>query len=81
MDFDYYDPYVPEIPNTRNFTQLTGKKCINLSENTIKNYDVCLMLTSHNSVPYEMIAKNAKCIVDTRNCMANYKPNCKVVKS
>lgn len=81
LNVDYYDPFVPKISNFRYFPQLVGKKCINLSVNTIKKYDICLILTKHKGVPYDLIAKNAKCVVDTRNCLANYHPKCKVVKA
>lgn len=81
IEVDYYDPFVSEIPNSRHFPHLCGKKCINLSSDVIKNYDVCLMLTLHKNVPYEMIAQNAKAIVDTRNCMGAYKTNCNVIKA
>lgn len=81
MDFDYYDPYIPTIPNSRRYSHLTGKKCVTLSADVVKSYDLCLILTLHRGVPYELIAENAQCIVDTRNCMEKYKTNCKVVKA
>lgn len=81
IEVDYHDPFVPEIPNSQHFQNLCGKKCVNLSPDIIGTYDVCLMLTLHKNVPYEMIAQNAKSIVDTRNCMGNYKTNCAVTKA
>ena len=81
MEVDYYDPYVPEIPTSRHFSYLAGKKCVELSEYVLKTYDICLLLTLHSNVPYEQIAKTANCIVDTRNCMDNYITNCKVYKA
>jgi len=81
MDVDYYDPYVPEIPTSRHFAYLAGKKCVELSEDVLKTYDICLLLTLHSNVPYEQIAKTANCIVDTRNCMENYVANCKLYKA
>lgn len=81
MEVDYYDPYVPEIPTSRHFSYLAGKKCVELSEDVLKTYDICLLLTLHSNVPYEQIAKTANCIVDTRNCMENYVANCKVYKA
>ena len=81
MEVDYYDPYVPEIPTSRHFSYLAGKKCVELSEDVLKTYDICLLLTLHSNVPYKQIAKTANCIVDTRNCMDNYITNCKVYKA
>ena len=81
MKVDYYDPYVPEIPTSRHFSYLAGKKCVEFSEDVLKTYDICLLLTLHSNVPYKQIAKTANCIVDTRNCMDNYITNCKVYKA
>ena len=78
---DYSDPYIPEIPVLRNYPFLKDKKQISLSPDTIAKYDVCLILTKHKNLPYETIAEHAQCIVDTRNCMSNYHPKCKVYKA
>ena len=78
---DYSDPYTPEIPVLRNYPFLKDKKQISLSPDTIAKYDVCLILTKHKNLPYETIAEYAQCIVDTRNCMSNYHPKCKVYKA
>lgn len=78
---DYSDPYIPEIPVLRDYPFLKGKKQISLSPDTIAKYDVCLILTKHKNLPYETIAEHAQCIVDTRNCMSDYHPKCKVYKA
>ena len=78
---DYSDPYIPKIPVLRDYPFLEGKKQISLSPDTIAKYDVCLILTKHKNLPYETIAEYAQCIVDTRNCMSNYHPKCKVYKA
>lgn len=78
---DYSDPHIPEIPVLRDYPFLKDKKQISLSPDTIAKYDVCLILTKHKNLPYETIAEYAQCIVDTRNCISNYHPKCKVYKA
>ena len=78
---DYSDPYIPKIPVLRDYPFLKDKKGVPLSPDTIAGYDVCVILTKHKNLPYEMIVKHAQCIVDTRNCMIDYHPKCKVYKA
>ncbi|MEP0404029.1 MAG: UDP binding domain-containing protein, partial [Lentilitoribacter sp.] len=65
-------PHVPEIPPTREHQQLAGRKSINLSSDTIKNYDAVLIATDHDAVDYAMVVQNSNLIVDTRNIIAKH---------
>jgi len=61
----YYDPYIPKFINN-------GKEYKSLKELTseeIKEKDIILITTNHSNVDYEMIAKNAKIVFDTRNAI------------
>jgi UDP-N-acetyl-D-glucosamine dehydrogenase len=69
---DYHDPYVPEIPHKRHFKGLQGKLSVKLDAKVVSSYDVCVLLTLHNNLPYSMIAENAQCIVDARNGMKGF---------
>jgi len=44
------------------------KSCA-LDEGKVKNTDCVLIVTDHDNIDYEMIYKNAKLIVDTRNAL------------
>lgn len=68
----YYDPYVPEIPPTREHSAYTGIKSVALTAETIGQQDVILVSTDHDDVDYELIARNARLIVDTRNVFAKH---------
>jgi UDP-N-acetyl-D-glucosamine dehydrogenase len=70
-EVDYYDPYVPVIKTTREHSQFAGKKSIQWSRTTIENFDVVLIATNHSSVNYRELGEWARCIVDTRNAMAD----------
>jgi UDP-N-acetyl-D-glucosamine dehydrogenase len=62
---DYNDPYIPVAPKMRKFK--VEKKSVCLTPKNIKRYDCVVIVTDHSSYDYEMILKNSKLIVDTRN--------------
>ena len=64
---DYYDPYIPEIPMTREHAALAGKKSISLNETILASYDSILICTDHDELDYDFVVKNAKLVVDSRN--------------
>lgn len=67
-DWVAVDPYV-------NSFKLDGKiyETVEISEELIQNADLVLVTTDHSDFDYEMIARNAKSIFDTRNAMKQYK--------
>jgi UDP-N-acetyl-D-glucosamine dehydrogenase len=64
---DYYDPFIPTIPPTREHAALTGRKSVKLDVKTVESYDAILIATDHDDVDYGLMVKHAKLIVDTRN--------------
>lgn len=62
---DYYDPYIPKLPPTRKYN--FEMSSVQLDSLTISSYDLVLISTDHDSIDYQLIADNAKLIVDTRN--------------
>ena len=77
----YHDKYIPEIPNTREFTEFKGMQSVDLTEDIIKSQDLVLIITKHSNVDYNFIGKHANLIVDTRNAMNNIKTKCIVIKA
>jgi len=67
---DYYDPYIPEIPPTREHANLAGRKSVPLDTEHLKNYDAVLIATDHDDVDYGLVVKHAALVVDTRNACA-----------
>lgn len=65
---DYYDPYCPEVSDTRHYPHHAKKKSI-LDLNKVDDYDVVLISTDHDCVDYKQLKKNAKLIIDTRNAV------------
>jgi UDP-N-acetyl-D-glucosamine dehydrogenase len=63
----YYDPYAKqEIIGTKTYTS------VELTPDVIRESDCVLVVTDHTSVDYQMVADNAKLIVDTRNKLKNF---------
>ena len=64
---DYHDPYVAEIPATREHLPLKGRKSVAVTEATVEAYDGLVVSTDHDSIDYELLARSARLVVDTRN--------------
>ncbi len=71
----YYDPHVPVIRPTREHAHLAGRKSISWSRKTIARFDAVLISTAHAAVDYAQLTKWARCIIDTRNAVADAKVN------
>ncbi len=66
----YFDPYVPEIPSTREYAELKGRRSIEWDENVLESFDAVVIATDHDNVDYDAISRFAPLIVDTRNVFA-----------
>jgi UDP-N-acetyl-D-glucosamine dehydrogenase len=62
---DYSDPYIPSLPKTRKYD--FEKTSVELTPESIKNYNLVVLSTDHTDFDYKMIVHNARAIVDTRN--------------
>jgi UDP-N-acetyl-D-glucosamine dehydrogenase len=72
-DVSYYDPFIPEIPPTREHSQLTGRKSINLDD--VGDFDVVVISTKHNIVDHRIFAEKCPLVIDTRNAISKDFPN------
>jgi UDP-N-acetyl-D-glucosamine dehydrogenase len=63
----YYDPYVPQIPLTREHGNLTGMASVAFDETTVSRCDAALIIADHDCVDYGALVKWSKLVVDTRN--------------
>lgn len=61
----YHDPYVLEVPHTREHDNYSGMKSVSI--NDLGEYDAVIISTDHSSLNYEFIFNNSKLIIDTRN--------------
>jgi UDP-N-acetyl-D-glucosamine dehydrogenase len=77
---DYHDPYVPTGLPMREHN-ITHMRSVPLTPASVRKYDCVLISTDHSCVDYEMIVKNAKLVVDTRNATGGKRRPKKVVKA
>lgn len=63
----FYDPYVPEIPMTREHASMAGRKSEPWTDDLAKDFDATLIVTDHDSVNYAALVNSAPLVVDTRN--------------
>ena len=79
---DYHDPFVEEIPMTREHAEFAGLRSAPLSAEALAGYDAVLIATDHDNIDYGLVAASARLIIDTRNVMARGGlTNARVVKA
>src|SRR5438067_4912231 len=67
---DYYDPWVPVIPETREFPHLAGRRSVAWKPEFFgDDFDAALIVTDHDDVDYAGLVRSLDLIVDTRNAM------------
>lgn len=64
---EYHDPYILEIPTTREHAELSGMKSIDWTPENLGTYDAALICTDHDNIDYEALVRNCPLVVDTRN--------------
>ena len=74
---DYSDPHIPVYPHLRRGR--LDLKSVPITAKSVKGYDVVLVATHHDAFDYDLIAKNAKLIVDSRGVYR--KPLANLVKA
>jgi UDP-N-acetyl-D-glucosamine dehydrogenase len=80
-EVSYFDPHVPVIRPTREHSRWAGMKSVPWTQEVISSFDLVLISTAHTAVNYRQLAEWARCIVDTRNVMANVRAGTEVWKA
>jgi UDP-N-acetyl-D-glucosamine dehydrogenase len=73
-EVDYFDPFIPEVPPTRDHPEFAGMRSIGFSAEELAQYHCALISTDHDMVDYELLVKTVPVIVDTRNATKNLSP-------
>ncbi len=65
---DYADPFVPTL-------QFGGRKrkAVALTAASLKRYDCAIVATNHQAFDYDLVARHARSVVDTRNALKGRK--------
>jgi UDP-N-acetyl-D-glucosamine dehydrogenase len=69
---DYYDPYIPDVPMTRDHPEFAGRRSISFDPPVIAKYDAALIATDHDQVDYKMLVDSSRLVIDTRNVCERY---------
>ena len=64
---EFHDPYVAEIPKTREHAALAGRKSIDWQPEQFQDFDAALICTDHDCLDYNALVQNTRLVVDTRN--------------
>ncbi len=67
---DYSDPFIRATWKMRRYN--LGLTSVNLTPESIASYDAVIISTNHTAFDYEMLAKHARLVVDTRDAMRIY---------
>jgi UDP-N-acetyl-D-glucosamine dehydrogenase len=67
----YHDPYVPEIPPTREHGAYAGRRSVSFDRQTLAGFDCALVCTDHDSIDYRLLVESCPLVVDTRNACAS----------
>lgn len=65
-ELSYHDPHVARTPTMRSWPDLPCLESTELTEQSIAAQDAILVVTDHTGVDYDLVAKRAQLIVDTR---------------
>jgi UDP-N-acetyl-D-glucosamine dehydrogenase len=63
-NISYSDPHVPTFPRKRDYDY--DLESVELTSDSIAQYDCVVLVTDHDRFDYALIAENAKLIIDTR---------------
>jgi UDP-N-acetyl-D-glucosamine dehydrogenase len=64
---EYFDPFVPEIPEMREHRNLKHRRATKFDAVSISQFDAALIATDHDAVDYHLLIAHSKLVIDTRN--------------
>lgn len=68
---EYYDPWIPVVPETREHIRLAGRRSIAWVPQLFgKLYDAAVIVTDHECVDYQELVEAFDIVIDTRNATA-----------
>jgi len=68
--FDYYDPFVPQIPILREYPHFSGMASVKWDPDAFASYDAAVIVTDHDCVDYAALVRSVPLVADTRNACA-----------
>jgi UDP-N-acetyl-D-glucosamine dehydrogenase len=74
-EVSYHDPHVAQAPKMRSWPNLPRLSSVPLSAATLSAQDAVVLVTDHAAVDYDLVARHAPLLVDTRGVFRNAMPN------
>ncbi|MCA9628802.1 MAG: nucleotide sugar dehydrogenase [Myxococcales bacterium] len=71
----YHDPHIPAAPSMRSWPDLPKLESQALTPELLESVDAVLISTEHSAVDYDLVAKHAKLVIDTRGVYREPLPN------
>jgi UDP-N-acetyl-D-glucosamine dehydrogenase len=62
----YHDPHIPRAPRMRTWPDLPEMDSQPLAPKVLREQDAVVIVTDHSAVDYELVARHAPLVVDTR---------------
>lgn len=72
-EVSYYDPLIPVIPRTREHPEWEGEESVSWDDETLRGFDMAVVLTKHSDVEHERLVETVGCVVDTRAAIESRK--------
>ena len=66
----FHDPFLAEIPPTREHPQFAGRASTHFSAEVLAAFDLAIICTDHDAVDYRLLVEHCPLVVDTRNICA-----------
>jgi UDP-N-acetyl-D-glucosamine dehydrogenase len=79
-EVEYSDPYVPETHPMRQWGDL-GLRSVQLDAEVLASFDAVVVSTAHSAFDWDLIARCASFIVDTRNALAGREVAGRVIRA
>ena len=74
-EVSYHDPFIPEAPSMRSWPDLPPMRSVPLDAKTLEAVDAVMVVTDHTAVDYELVARHAPLVVDTRGVLRGARAN------
>ena len=78
---EFHDPHVPLMPVTRHAPELAGRRGVELTAERLAETDAVLVVTDHRAVDYDLVARHARLVIDTRGVLRGRAGTARVVSA
>jgi len=66
----YYDPFVSQVPSSREHPEFAGRRSVMFSEAVLSKFHAAIICTDHDNIDYRLLVEALPLVVDTRNAIS-----------